>query len=443
MLKERIKRLQQLFVRIAPVPSEWLQAGSRGNGTSHADRIEPIRCTDWATVEREWAKAMRWREAMGDVLSTMLSVAASTSQTGNQLCLMVIADAGSGKSEMCDAMIVSNNCFQLEHMTGFHSGWKGEDGKDCSLLSRINHKTLITSEGDVLMSSPFFLELMSQMRRIFDGTSSANYKNTDEDKRWTGLRTPWIIAGTPALMDCDQSRLGDRFLRICLDQPSQEERRKIVRQAMMSERAAVMETSNGQAGGKETKMRRCYALTAGYVDYLRENINGLVGQVDADEPALMYVEDLAEFVADMRARPNADPRKLETHETKELPTRISRQLWRLAHCMAVVLNKTSIDQEVLRRCRKVALDSSRGRSLDIASWFWAVDPRTGQPFQRGSGIMASLLKSWAGVTEDKMTSYLTFLQKIGVATHHGAAHSHGHWKLTPRVEQLYSNIVGG
>lgn len=443
MLKERIKRLQQLFVRIAPVPSEWLQAGSRGNGTSHADRIEPIRCTEWRVVEAEWMKAMRWREAIGDVKSTMLSVAASTSQTGNQLCLMVIGDAGSGKSQLCDAMLASQNCFQLEHMTGFHSGWKGEDGKDCSLLSRINHKTLITSEGDVLMSSPFFMELMSQMRRIFDGTSSASYKNTEDDKRWSGLRTPWIIAGTPALMDCDQSRLGDRFLRICLDQPAQDERRRIVQAAMRAERAAVMETSNGTAGGIETRMRRAYALTAGYIDYLRENFNSLIGSIDMDPAAEFYIEDLAELVADMRARPNEDVKKKETHDTKELPTRIARQLTRLAMCQAVVLNRPLVDQEVLRRCRKVALDSSRGRSLDYASWFWAIDPRTGQPFQRGSGIMASLLKSWAGVTEDKMTSYLTFLQKIGVATHHGAAHSHGHWKLTPRVEQLYSNIVGG
>jgi hypothetical protein len=437
MIKERIKRLQQLMTRIAPVPKEWIEAEQ---GSSGSDRIEPIRCRGGDELEGEGRTALRWRQGLSDVFSTMLSVAASTSQTGNQLCLMVIGDAGSGKSELCDAMLVSRNCYQLEHTTGFHSGFKGEDGKDCSLLSRINHKTLITSEGDVLMSSPYFMELMSQMRRIFDGTSTASYKNSDEDKQWNGLRTPWIIGGTPALMDNDQSRLGDRFLRIHLDQPAIDERRAIVMAAMRAEREAVRETSNGQAGGKESRVRRAYALTGGYIDWLRENVADRVSGVDVSEAAEWHLHDLAEFVADMRARPNADLRKQDTHDTKEMPTRIGRQLTRLALCSAVVLGRPSVDGEVLRRAKRVALDSSKGRSMDAARWFMCIDKRTGRTYQQSDGIMLSELARWQGITEDKMQHYLSFLSKIGVMEHRSAQHSHGHWKLTPRMEQLWINV---
>jgi hypothetical protein len=439
VIRERIKRLQQLLVRVAVAPAEWTSKEAAASAAS--TRLEPMRCRSWQELEGEWRQphVMRWRQAMSDVFSTMLSVAASTSQKGNQICLMVIGDPGGGKSQLCDSMLVSRNCYQLEHFTGFHSGMKGEGGQDLSLLTRINHKTLITSEGDVLMSSPLFGELMSQMRRIYDGTSSAVYKNTDEDKNHVGLRTPWIIAGTGAVLDHDQSRVGDRFLRIFLDQPPADERRNIVLTAMRSERAAVRERSTGAGGGIESRLMRAYAMTGGYVDWLRENIEEQIAHVDSSDEAVNHLYDLACLVADMRARPQLDVKKVDVHDAKELPTRIGRQLVRLSECLAVVMNKPLVDGEVLRRCRKVALDSARGKSLDLVSWFFAIEPRSGKTYQQGSGHLLSTLVRWAGMPEDRMAAYLAFLAKIGVVEHRSQVNSHGHWKLTERTEQLYIN----
>jgi hypothetical protein len=171
-------------------------------------------------VLNAWRKALEWRQELDDVLSVLLAVCFSTEQVGDQLFLQFIANAGVGKTVFCDALLTSKNCYPLEHVKGFHSGWReGQDGEDFSLITRINRKTLVTPEGDVIMSSPQFTEIMSQQRRIFDGTAGASFKNMKKDRRYTGLRTPWIIAGTPALMQTDQSRLGDRFLRICANGP--------------------------------------------------------------------------------------------------------------------------------------------------------------------------------------------------------------------------------
>ena len=57
---------------------------------------------------------------------------------------------------------------------------------------------VFTAIAVTLLSSPKFAELMSQQRRIFDGTSGASYKNRKEDVRFTGLRTPWVMAVTPS-----------------------------------------------------------------------------------------------------------------------------------------------------------------------------------------------------------------------------------------------------
>lgn len=438
---ERVAALGELVGMVEPVPDEW--SVSVGTGTVSRE-IEPSRCDKWEELEESWSRAMRWRQCLSDVLSVSLAVVTSTSQTGNQLFLQMIGDAGSGKTAFCDAMLVSNKCFALEHLTGFHSGWKGENGEDCSLIGRINHKTLITPEGDVLMSSPRFVEIMSQQRRIFDGTSGATYKNTSEDKRFTGLRTPWIIAGTPALMDTDQSRLGDRFLRVCIDPPGDDEKQAILAHVWRSAFRAVVQTSNCDSKSTvEGSTLDAYRLTGGYVNWLRDNAGDLIAAVEAgtDQDTIgRRCADLAELTADMRARPNTDKNKLEVHDTKEMPTRLTHQYVRLAVCLAVVLNKRRVDDEVMRRVRKVALDTSRGRTLDMVRQFAATNARTGLRYN-DTGIAIGVLSSWTGVDEVKLTSYLNFLAKIGVAVFYPQPGTRGLWRLSKRVVELYSNVT--
>lgn len=437
-LRVRVARLGTLLTRVAPVPQEWLVEGKRAR-----DRVEPEACDSWAKLERAWVECQRWRQSISDFFSTALAVVASTSQTGNQLHLLMIAPAGSLKTTILDGMLVSKKCIVVENITGFYSGTVSDDGRDLSFLARANHLTWITPEGDVLVNSPQFHDLMAQARRIFDGKGSAKYKNSDEDKSFEGLRTPWIIAGTPFMIDYwDQSRLGDRFLRVMLDEPQQDERRKIVMAALDNEWAAVAEHSNGSSGGVEAKLRRAYALTGGYVEWLREHAGEIDG-ITAEGWVKDRVGDLAEFVADMRAKPNIDTKKLECHDSKELPTRLARQLIRLARCMALVLNKRVVDAEVVRRVQKVALDSAQGRTLDLLRWFRGIDPYTSRTYQDGSGIMLRQLVKWAGFrTEPECLAYLNFLLKIGVLEHVSVQDTHGYWRMAARVDQLHRSIVG-
>lgn len=434
----RVHRLGQLLSRVQPVPAEWLVVGAKSR-----DRIEPEPCSKWDDLEAAWRGCQRWRQSLGDMLSTMLSVACSTSQTGNQLHLLVIAVAGSMKTTLADAMLTSRRCIVVENITGFYSGVVSDDGRDLSFLARANHLTWVTPEGDVLVNSPQFQDLMAQARRIFDGKGSAKYKNSDDDKHFEGLRTPWIICGTPSMIDYwDQSRLGDRFLRVTLDEPVQDERRAIVIAAMQNEWSAVTEHSNGTSGGVEAKLRRAHAMTGGYVEWLRDNV-GKIDRVEIGHRSMERIADMAEFAADMRAKPNTDPRKLECHDSKELPTRLGRQLVRLARCMAVVLNRWSVDSEVMRRVHKVALDTAQGRTLDVLRWFRCVDPSTGRECQE-SGIMAGQMSRWAAFrSEPECLAYLNFLLKIGVLEHASEPHSHGRWRMTPRCWELHRAVVGG
>ncbi len=171
--------LSDLLSKLEDAPREWFNPASPiiNGQPHHVASIEAIPCSSWTICEDAWKDAMRWRQDMSDALAVLLAVCASTQQSGNQLFLQLVGSAGSGKTTMCDGLLVSGHCHSLEHLTGFHSGWKLPDDptKDCSLIARINGKTLITPEADVLLQPP--------LQRV-NGTAAPNLRR----KEWRNLQ---------------------------------------------------------------------------------------------------------------------------------------------------------------------------------------------------------------------------------------------------------------
>lgn len=443
-LENRADGIRKLWKLMKPVTKEWLDELPVRSAGITKENIQPVACSDWRVLKTAWMKAMRWRPEMGDILAVMLAVALSTDQVGDQqLFLKVIGDAGSGKTRFCDAMAVSKKyCKVLEHLTGFHSGYvgkKGDEGKDFSLISRINKKTLITPEGDVMISAPNFLEVMSQQRRIFDGKSSATYKNQPEEKEYNGLRTPWIIAGTPAMFNTDQAKLGDRFMTIWWNQPPEEEKREIIKTVIRNAlRAVRTEMEDHKDKTIDAKMRTAYELTGGYVNHLRENAGRIIRNVAVDEDELeRRVMILAEFVADMRASPSLDTRK-DIQATKELPSRFAHQLVRLGVCVAGVLQKPSVDDRVYEILRKVAIDSSKGRSLEVVKFLYQQGPKG-----YTSGGLCRITEN----TATRNIELLRFLKKLNILElfqptkrSTGGISEHKKWRLTERTVDIMEQV---
>lgn len=353
----------------------------------------------------------------------------------------------SAKTRLCDAMLVSKRCFPLEDFNSLYSGYKGKDGEDYSLIDRINHLTLITPEADVIMSSLAFDSIMSQFRRVFDGKGGKTFGNSTEDKRLSGLRTPWIMAGTPAMLDKNQSRLGDRFIKVFIRPPTDDEKKSILKSVGYSALRSVLQTSNGDsASSMEENMREFYQLTGGYVDWLRDNMSREVNALRIDEEAVIDAcADLAEFSAMLRARP-APTRKDggETHDTKELPSRLTHQFTRLACCLAVVLNRKSIDADVMRRVKKVAIDTASGRTLEIARYLNTVEKGPYDVWSGGDyGRFRADIAQHVNMGEDACRTLIIFLKGIDVVKPF-RLEDHGpiRWKLTEKASELWKRVMG-
>lgn len=393
----RFRQLLKITEWLVPVPAEWIVLAPAA--TSVAPALQPKTCTAYRDLSMAWRKALKWRQHMDDVLSVMLAVITSTVQQGDQLFLMVIGDPGGGKTRMCDGLLVSKHCHALEYLTGFFSGIKDSSGQDYSLITRVNRKCMITPEGDVMMKNPNFLQIMSESRRIFDGTISASFKTQTEDKTYGGLRTPWIIAGTPAMLENDQANLGDRFLKVYMESPLQSERREILQRISRSALEAVQVQADGEELVGE-KLKEAYELTGGYVDWLRANTH-LLSEISVGQEYITRCEYLAEFIAFMRARP---AREEEGISTKEEPNRLNHQFIRMMCCVTMVLNRKQVDDDVMRRIRKVALDTGRGIVLDVIT----IMRKSENQF-----ISVKALAIQTDLSEAKMTKLLKFLKSIG------------------------------
>ena len=283
---------------------------------------------------------------------------------------------------------------------------------------------MVTSEGDVLMSNPVFKQIMSQQRRIFDGSTRASYKNDKEDKVYDNIRLTWVIAGTPAMLEKEQASLGDRFLKIYLDSPREKEKRKIsqrVSDVAWESLAADAGQEGSISSGKTTIARQ---RTAGYINWLRENTANL-REITATDEDKRFFEDLAFLTAILRARPPKD----ETPPTVEEPHRLTHQLNRMAGMTAFVLNRTKVDNDIKRRIHKIALDTGKGPVLDL----FKILHESGEPI----GIKTASV--YIDRSEDQTRKLLRFLKQIKALTVSGRTKPV--WSLSNATKELCDRVL--
>jgi hypothetical protein len=345
----------------------------------------------------------------------------------------------SGKSTLAEAVSVSKKYITAKStIRGFHSGFKedGSEGEDNSLLISLYDKTLIIKDGDTLLQSPNLPQILSEARDIYDGVSRTSYRNK-MSKDYEGIRLTIILCGTASLRAIDSSELGERFLDVVImDRIDDElEDEVLSRVAHRADRNMSTE-SNGEAVSRyEPELAAAMQLTGGYVEYLRQNAADIIASIDMSTEAKHLCTRLGKFTAHMRARPS---RHQEENAEREFASRLVSQLVRLAKCLALVTNQNTVNETVMARVRQVALDTSRGQTMDIVNYLWS---------NRPEGLTKGSIAAKTGQPEVKTSELLRFLRSIGVAENYTSeskgTRGHQKWRLTQRMVRMYREAVVG
>lgn len=438
-LSQRVDRVEQLLGMLKPIPQDWVGGRSKAAVKSGGTDVECLPCTQWLTLVNSWRKPLKWTDGLDRALSVMLACVTSTKAVGDQLWCKVIGPASCGKSTLCEALSV-NKDYVLAKSTirGFHSGFQSdkEGVEDNSLISQVRDKTLVTKDGDTLLQSPNLGQILSEARDLYDATSRTHYRNK-MSRDYEGVRMTWLLCGTSSLRTIDSSELGERFLDCVImeDIDPELEDEILLRVANRTERSLNFESNGQMTSQHDPDLVKAMQLTGGYVGWLRSNASRLLPKVKFSKEILQECINLGKFVAYMRARPST--RQEETAE-REFAARLVSQLVRLAKCMTVVLNRDTPDEEVMRRVGHVAMDTARGRTLEIAKHLHLMGD---------GGSSPAAIARYTNETDDKLKVMLRFLRRIGVVESTVKHVTKGvttrpKWKLTPRVSALYTVVCG-
>jgi hypothetical protein len=430
-LEVRATLASELFHRLYELPSDVVS----GSTTQYkADDPEYcLSCESWKDLVQAWRKSgLEWIEGLDRALSVMLACVLSTEAMGDQLWARVLAPPGGGKTTLCEALAMSRQfVYSMSVFTGFHSGKRGEDGKDLSMLTELKNKTFVIKDGDTLLKLPNRDQVLSEMRDVYDRVSRSRYR-TGAGGVYEGLNMTVILCGTGSLLQLDTAELGERYITCAImNEIDDELEDEIIRRSIDRAFACLGVLSNGKVESQDTpEMVLAKRMTGGYVGFLRRNAERILRRVTVTDEDKEYIAKLGKFTAHMRARPS---KKQDEEAERELATRLSGQFSRLCGCLAAVMGKTTIDSEVMRRVRRCAIDSSRGKVLRLCQQLYR--------FQNEDGIQIESLVPLVHEDEKPLRALLTFLRAIGVTDLYKPSRERARWRLTDRMEALYHAVV--
>jgi hypothetical protein len=418
--------LQWILERVVTVPEEWLSGAS-----SQTKSMEPQDCQEYKTLINAWKKALKWTSGLDCSLSVMLAASASTCLVGEQLWFKIIGPPSCGKTTILEGLAINKEyVFSKDSIRGFFQGWKSEDGKDLSVAAMANRMTLATKDGDTLLKTPNLAQILGEARGLYDKVGRTHYRNAVmndyEDHRMT-----WLLCGTKALREIDESELGTRFLDcVVMDAIDDEFEDEVTWRAVNQEARAMRAESNGNPDKQHPgALTEAMKMTGGYLSHLRENVVELLSRVEATPEQLRICGRFGKFVAYMRARP---VKGSDDDVTREFAPRLAKQLVRLSCCLAVTLNKTTLDGEPLRRTRKIAMDTSRGKTLDLVSAIY---------YGEAEGRNSKSLGLETGMPYGECRRMLRFLKRIGVLrTFKQKGQSTEYWALTKMFKGLLEDV---
>lgn len=444
-LGPRIKALGGLMGKFSNLPEEWVKEAAGASKRTASKVSSTIPCSSYKEVINAWRKAMKWTEGLDYSFATMLASVVSVRLVGDQLWVKIVGPASCGKTSLAKALGMAKDHVVCEDVIrGFTSGWRGEgkgsagpedeEGGGYDLASRVRNKTLITMDGDTLMQSPNLGNILGEARRLYDGTLSSHFKN-GMGKAVDQHRFTWIICGTSSLRGMDSSELGERFLDCVLMEGIDDdfEDEVLTRVANKVIRNMATEVSNAVNSQEDPDMDYVMRLTGGYIEWLKANASSEMSKVLVSDEQSHYCTRLGKFVAFMRARPSTV--QDETAD-REFAARLVTQHLRLASCLAVVMNKTTFDEDILKRVQKVALDTARGKTMEIARHLFEAEEL---------GLEVKSIAMFTSSGEAEVRKLLRFLKKIGVTEFITRKIAKGMaakpvWTLTAKMRKLWKQV---
>lgn len=405
-----------------------------------AKPVEPIECTDFGTLCDYFKNHLHFTPAMEFTLAVCIATVISTPLPGEQLWFRIIGPPGSGKTTLAECVSVAREyCFPKSILTGFHSGMrksKYSGGKEPSLIPLMNGKCVVIKDADTLLNAGNKDKILSELRDIYDGSSRTGYR-TGKHQDFEELRNSFLLCGTDALRGLNRSFLGERFLDcdILGDSPTS----KFLDSAFQSAFSSLNTSLTGsEATGQNSRILK--QATYGLLRHLCTRIQ----QHQIKPPTITSkgestLKATAQLLSFTRARVERDKEGMMYRPRAELATRLTKQFAKLAICLSIVYEESSINSKIIDGCGKVMLDTSHGFEYEIIQ----------KIHEAHNGQSAHQMHSELGIAESTVRRICDDLQELFIlerreqSNQSGVGGRNAHlWYLTKEVRDVIKTSKG-
>lgn len=304
-----------------------------------------------ANLEELKETYQKWLYLDGDheVIDVIYSCFIDRKLPGDPLWMALISPSGGTKTEIVKAN-QTKHAYTLDSLTA-HTLISGKIERDEEgnaypvegILTEIDNKVLIIKDFTIILAKRQEErdEIFSQFRGLYDGCLEFAYGTVKEPIR-VKAQIGLVIAVTPAIDQYSKLyvQLGERFLKI-RHQPNS---------AKATDKAM-------QNLGKEEQMRQeLTTIAQRFLNSLKDfNINPV------SEKHFIEIKKLAQATAILRTPVSINFWKYEINSTLtpsiEYPTRLSKQLLKLANALTVVRGKKTPTNDEIETVRRVARDT--------------------------------------------------------------------------------------
>lgn len=336
------------------MPFKGQETAEVAKGRKRTTTDRPEENPTFAETVAEYQKHLEITTHHNLALQFCFSVYLATQWDGDPLWGFVCGVPGSGKTELLCSMDGAPEAIYYSSLQAkaLVSGFKFDP--DPSLIPEmIGRCSIFKDFTELLSGNQLALEdTYAVLRGWYDGHVKRKFGNGVE-REYFG-RGNMLAGVTNVIHGQNDSSLGERFIKFQLPKPKTSVARKIVMSAMLN---------TAQEEKKNNDIKK--AATA----FLNRTVPKSVPAEVIPEDFMERIYALSNLVSLMRAKVEYNgfgfDRELSHTPEAELPTRLGKQLVKMAMANAIVLDKPKVDEESFRLVERVAFNTAHGFHLDI------------------------------------------------------------------------------
>lgn len=378
-------------------------------------------------------------QTLKDTIAICCAANLSVSLPGDQVWIRVIGPPGTFKSTLAMAFCASETCMQVSKLTGLHSGYIGDSKErkkgDASLIPQFHNKMVWIKDADTIMTSPNRDAILGEIRDLYEGEASNRYRNRKKSE-YEKHRMVFAWCGTDALRGLNRTSLGERFYDC--DIFEDDDQRPYLSAARANTYSMVSQSLGGTPADITGIADVLKGPTAGFLKYLWDKIGSYKTPIFPKESA-DTIESMGQLLSYVRAAVDKKGHDMAYRPRRELATRIVSVFTKLATCLACVLDRPTIDDEILRILRKVLRNSCKSFRMDIVKQLYA----------NKNGLTADTLHHRVRLPLSTIRNHLRDMYALGIIYHTKENNKSGikgrdlHYvKITNEVREHYAIAFG-